>query len=82
MPDQQGFDHAFGFLDHRHAHRQFTDHLYSNGERVAVDPGRDCVNDLFTNEAAAFIERDDRRPFFIYLNDTVPHAELRAAEDA
>lgn len=82
MPDRQGFDHAFGFLDHRHAHRQFTDHLYRNGERVAVDPGRDYVNDLFTNDTAAFIDRDDRRPFFIYLNYTVPHAELRAPEDA
>ena len=37
MPDKQGFDYAFGFLDQRHAHRQFTDHFYRNGERVAVD---------------------------------------------
>ena len=33
-------------------------------------------------EAAAFIERDDPRPFFVYLNYTVPHAELRAPEDS
>jgi arylsulfatase A-like enzyme len=32
MPDKQGFDYAFGFLDQRHAHRQFTDHFYRNGE--------------------------------------------------
>jgi arylsulfatase A len=82
MPDRQGFEHAFGFLDHRHAHRQFTDHLYRNGERVATDLERDYVNDLFTQEAAAFIERDDPRPFFVYLNYTVPHAEMRAPEDA
>src|SRR5687767_3815339 len=81
-PDRQGFEHAFGFLDHRHAHRQFTDHLWRNGERVATDPDRDYVNDLFTREAAAFIERDDRRPFFLYLNYTVPHAELRVPEDS
>ncbi|HZN12271.1 MAG TPA: sulfatase-like hydrolase/transferase, partial [Blastocatellia bacterium] len=30
-PNKKGFDYAFGFLDHRHAHRQFTDHLYRNG---------------------------------------------------
>ena len=82
QPDKQGFDHAFGFLDHRHAHRQFTDHLWRNGERVATDVERDYVNDLFTKETVAFIERDDPRPFFIYLNYTVPHAELRAPEDA
>jgi arylsulfatase A-like enzyme len=82
MPDRQGFDYSFGFLDQRHAHRQYTDHLYRNGQRVAVDLTRDYANDLFTKEAAAFIERDDARPFFVYLNYTVPHAELRAPDDA
>lgn len=81
-PNRQGFDHAFGFLDHRHAHRQFTDHLWHNGERVAVDVDHDYANDLFTKEAAAFIERTDPRPFFVYLNYTVPHAELRVPDDA
>ena len=82
MPDRQGFDHAFGFLDHRHAHRQYTDHLWRNGERAAIDLERDYVNDLFTSDAAAFMQTDDARPFFVYLNYTVPHAELRAPEDS
>ncbi len=81
-PNKQGFDYAFGFLDHRHAHRQFTDHLWRNGEQLAVDIDRDYVNDLFTKEAAAFIERSDARPFFVYLNYTVPHAELRVPDDS
>ena len=82
LPDRQGFDYAFGFLDHRHAHRQFTDHLYRNGERVPVDLHRDYANDLFTKQAAEFIAREERRPFFLYLNYTVPHAELRPPDDA
>ena len=82
QPDRQGFDYAFGFLDHRHAHRQFTDHLWKNGEQVRTDLDGDYVNDLFTREAAAFIERADPRPFFVYLNYTVPHAELRVPEDS
>jgi arylsulfatase A len=81
-PNRQGFDHAFGFLDHRHAHRQYTDHLWRNGERAATDLEHDYVNDLFTRETAEFIQRGDERPFFVYLNYTVPHAELRAPEDA
>jgi arylsulfatase A-like enzyme len=81
-PNAQGFDLAFGFLDQRHAHRQFTDHLWRNGQKQSTDLERDYVNDLFTKEAVAFIERDDRRPFFIYLNYTVPHAELRPPADA
>ena len=81
-PSRQGFEHAFGFLDHRHAHRQYTDHLWRNGARVATDLDGDYVNDLFTREAASFIERDDARPFFVYLNYTVPHAEMRAPEES
>jgi arylsulfatase A len=82
QPDRQGFEYSFGFLDHRHAHRQYTDHLYRNVQRVATDLKLDYANDLFTREAAAFIERRDERPFFVYLNYTVPHAEMRAPEDA
>ena len=80
QPDRQGFDYAFGFLDHRHAHRQYTDHVWRNGERFAVDVAGDYVNDLFTRETLGFIDHDDRRPFFAYLNYTVPHAELRVPE--
>jgi arylsulfatase A-like enzyme len=82
QPDRKGFEYSFGFLDHRHAHRQYTDHLWRNGERVSTDVNRDYVNDLFTRETIAFIERGDRRPFFVYLNYTVPHAELRAPSDS
>lgn len=82
QPDRKGFEYSFGFLDHRHAHRQYTDHLYRNAQRVAVDLQRDYVNDLFTREAESFISAGDSRPFFVYLNYTVPHAELRVPEDA
>jgi len=82
QPDRKGFEYSFGFLDQRHAHRQYTDHLYRNAEKVAVDVERDYVNDLFTKEAESFITKNDARPFFVYLNYTVPHAELRAPEDS
>ncbi len=82
QPDKKGFDYAFGFLDHRHAHRQFTDHLYRNTERVETSLAGDYVNDLFTREAESFITATDPKPFFLYLNYTVPHAELRVPEDS
>ena len=82
QPDKKGFEYSFGFLDQSHAHRQFTDHLYRNAQSVAVDLDKDYANDLFTAEAASFIERADPRPFFLYLNYTVPHAELRVPEDS
>ena len=40
------------------------------------------MNDLFTRETLEFIDRDDRRPFFAYLNYTVPHAELRVPDSS
>lgn len=82
QPDRKGFEYSFGFLDHRHAHRQYTDHLYRNAQRVEVDADREYVNDLFTKEARAFVEKDEPKPFFLYLNYTVPHAELRVPEDS
>lgn len=81
-PNKQGFDYSFGFLDHRHAHRQYTDHLWRDGKRVEVDVDSNYVNDLFTREALGFIDRKDDRPFFLYLNYTVPHAELRVPESS
>jgi len=81
-PERKGFEYSFGFLDHNHAHRQYTDHLWRNGERVPTDPERDYVNDLFTRDALAYLDRDDPRPFLLYLNYTVPHAELRVPEES
>ena len=81
QPDRKGFEYSFGYLSQTHAHRQFTDHLYRNAQRVDVAPG-EYSNDLFTRETMSFIERNDNRPFFIYLNYTVPHAELRVPEDS
>ena len=82
QPDKKGFEYSFGFMDHRHAHRQFTDHLYRDNQRIETDLEHDYVNDLFTREAAAFVEKADARPFFLYLNYTVPHAELRVPDDS
>ena len=83
MPDRQGFDHAFGFLDHRHAHRQYTDHLWRNGERAAIDLEQATTSTTCSPRRRRHSSSEsDARPFFVYLNYTVPHAELRAPEDA
>jgi arylsulfatase A len=82
QPDKKGFEYSFGFLDQSHAHRQFTDHLYRNAQVYPTDPTKDYANDLFTRESLAFVEAADPRPFFLYLNYTVPHAELRAPDDS
>ncbi len=80
-PARKGFDYSFGFLNQTHAHEQYTDHLFRNAISVPVSP-KDYANDSFTSEAAAFIEKEDAKPFFLYLNYTVPHAELLVPEDS
>ncbi|MEY4167554.1 MAG: Arylsulfatase, partial [Acidobacteriota bacterium] len=81
-PDRQGFDESLGILDHTHAHRQYTSHLWKNGEVFPIDPERDYVNDLFTRATIDFIDQRKGEPFFIYLAFTSPHAELRVPEDS
>lgn len=81
-PDRQGFDESLGILDHTHAHRQYTSHLWKNGEVFPIDLEKDYVNDLFTTATVEFIERQKAAPFFVYLAFTSPHAELRVPEDS
>jgi len=80
-PARKGFEYSFGFLNQTHAHEQYTDHLFRNSVSVPVST-KDYANDSFTAEAAAFIEKSDSKPFFLYLNYTVPHAELLVPEDS
>ena len=80
-PPLQGFDESFGYLNQRHAHRQYVDHLFRNGEKVAV-PEDAWANDLFEKEALDFVERKKDGPFFLYLAFTNPHAELWVPDDS
>lgn len=82
LPDKQGFDETFGYLTHQQPHRQYTDRLWKNGAWVDVSPTRDFTSDLFTQAAVDFIGRTTAQPFFLYLAYPLPHAELRAPDDA
>ncbi|HTU99510.1 MAG TPA: arylsulfatase [Luteitalea sp.] len=82
LPERQGFDEAFGYLTHQQPHRQYTDRLWKNGKWVDVSPDRDFTSDLFTQAAVDFIDTQAAAPFFLYLAYPLPHAELRAPDDA
>ncbi|HQL96118.1 MAG TPA: sulfatase-like hydrolase/transferase, partial [Candidatus Hydrogenedentes bacterium] len=87
IPTRQGFDHFFGFLDQKHAHNHYPDYLWENETRVDIPENvqhekyegvcAQCetfADDLFTEKALAFIEKDRDRPFFLYLSHVIPHA--------
>jgi arylsulfatase A-like enzyme len=79
VPNRQGFDEWYGFLDQKHAHTQYPTQLWQNEEEVFLDgnfgPGRkEYAHDLFTARGLKFIEENKANPFFLYLAYTVPHA--------
>lgn len=80
VPNKQGFDYWFGYLNQRHAHDYYPEYLFRNEERVSIPKGT-YSHDLFTQEALDFVNREKDKPFFLYLAYTIPHAnsEMREA---
>jgi arylsulfatase A-like enzyme len=60
VPNRQGFDTFFGFLNQAHAHNYYPEHLWENEEMVELlenlgDGRKVYSHDLFTEHALAFI---------------------------
>jgi arylsulfatase A-like enzyme len=81
VPQKQGFDQFFGFLDQSHAHDYYTDHLWRYDPRTDASPGYDgriefrenqggkkgvYVSDLFTTAALNFIRVNKPEPLNRY----------------
>jgi len=87
IPNRQGFDYFFGYLNQGHAHNYYPDYLWRNEEKVplanevakGVATKRvQYTQDLFAEEALAFVERSKDKPFFLYYAVTIPHANNEA----
>jgi len=85
VPNLQGFDYFFGYLNQHHAHNYYPDHLWRNQQKVALKNVIENDNnfaktkleyshDLFAAEALQFVEKHRKEPFFLYLALTIPHA--------
>jgi arylsulfatase A len=86
-PPKKGFDEFFGYLHQVHAHNYYTGVLVQNEELVPLPGNRGgkrvtYSQDVITEKALAFIERNAQRPFFCYVPSTLPHWELLAPEDS
>jgi len=84
-PTRQGFDHFFGYNCQRQAHTYYPPHLWRNREKVTLKgnaAGRkaEYSHDLLTAEALAFIRSSHKRPFFLYLPYTIPHAAFQVPD--
>src|SRR5262244_3630282 len=95
VPNRQGFDYFFGYLNQRHAHNYYPTFLWRNEEQVKlrnVVPEEDkegagnstnrldYSHDLIAEESLKFIEQNGRSPFFLYLAFTIPHANNEAGK--
>lgn len=86
IPNRQGFDYFFGYLNQKHAHNFYPDYLWRQEEQVRLPGNRigpeegvsvervTYSHDLFAEEALAFVDRHQDKPFFLYLALTIPHA--------
>lgn len=79
IPNRQGFDYFFGYLNQGHAHDYYPTYLWRNEQKVELPGNLDnkrqtYSHDLFTTEALSFVEKHKGGPFFLYLAYTIPHA--------
>lgn len=86
VPNRQGFDEWYGFLNQDHALEYFPTHIWQN-ERETFPGGnqgakrKEYVQDLFTNRSLEFIDEQGKQPFFLYLPFTLPHAQSELGRD-
>ena len=80
LPNRQGFDEWFGYLNQRRAHTYYPPYLWRNEQKVIFEGNKDggrkeYSHDMFTDFALDFIRRHKDEPFFLYLPYTIPHAK-------
>jgi arylsulfatase A-like enzyme len=85
VPNEQGFDEFYGYLNQQHAHSYYPDALWHN-KSLQMIPGNLGVpsvysHDLITERALDFVGRERGRPFFLYLAYTIPHANNELGRD-
>ena len=79
-PNKQGFDYFFGFLNQASAHKHYPEFLYENAEKLPFNK-KIYAHDAMEQKALEFIDKNQKKPFFLYFVPTLPHAELKVPND-
>jgi arylsulfatase A len=82
-PLQQGFDTFYGYNSQALAHHYYPDHLWDNENKVLLTENEGLKKgqyapELIHKKALLFIEKHQKKPFFLYYPSPLPHAELVA----
>lgn len=87
LPNDQGFDEWFGFLNQRRAHNHYADYIWLNKEKYPIPENSDgqkkkYTHNMFTEFALDFIERhaNGEQPFFLYIPYLLPHDAFEIPE--
>jgi len=80
IPNRQGFDEWFGYLNQDNAANYYPPYLWHNEKKLILEGNKNgqkkqYSHDLFADFALNFIRRHKDKPFFLYLPFTIPHAE-------
>lgn len=79
VPEKKGWDFFSGHLHHEEGHFQHPDSAWQmiQGKSIkVVVPDKKYVNEWFKDEAIRFVQENKKKPFFLYVSFTLPHAEL------
>jgi arylsulfatase A len=85
-PNKKGFDEFFGYNCQAVAHRFYPEYLWENDKKYFLQ-GNDWIQtstysaDVIQEKALGFMEKNAKKPFFLYYPTTIPHAELIVPED-
>jgi len=78
VPNRQGFDEWFGYLNQNMAVYYYLDYLWHNEERFEIPENRNDARNVYTHDLLAdfaldFITSHRNEPFFLYVPFTIPH---------
>lgn len=83
IPNRQGFDHWFGYLNQRNAHNYYPEFLWKNEQKfpLAGNVAKNQVaskkvtysHDVVLDRTLKFLDAVHDRPFFLYVPFTLPH---------
>ena len=88
VPNDQGFDHWFGYLNQSNAHHYYPPFLWRNREKVLYPDNPEkrthYSHDMFTTEGLDFIKDQHLKgtPFFLYMAYTIPHVDLDVPDES
>ncbi len=83
-PEKQGWDEFLGYTNHQHAHRFYTNNLWTIKDNKCVEYPMDSLqhsHPVISNAALDFVKNHQKNPFFMYWAITMPHAEMYAPSE-